>query len=863
ENINTRYLRILGFTILNGERYYRTNGDVLINSAGEEKYVFRRAGSDWMLTKNEFLDGQLGSFLYTPHDTLWGKNSRLAYEIGDNILIIDELEVKVYYKASGKLLTIHQLKELAEQAVERPIQVITLSQGWMIKINDEVLDIRMGSYGRAHVHSVSKIDPVLYLHQYGDAVVVENGMEYTLYSGRLDQADYNKFKSLNVNHIHRYKDKYIAISSTRGMALLTPTYVKVINPISDINRMVDGILTFNGDYWMVKRNVGVIGMGMEYDDVPAEIRSKISPSYGLQSFPFNGRRLVIDQHIYPHFGIDFIRPTAEELKDWGGDVYLRFCAALIQQIDAQSLFLQNDNHIFKLTVGDGFLRCDTILIDKSRHIYGFDSFKHKGETRYWVSYWDHFVLYDENWEEIRNYAIPKVRNVLSIGDELVVCSHLSGLFIIDKDRVEKVVINNLQANSHLSKADFLNGTFYVLGNSGLMYQDSAFVVQQLRSRHPIALANVYREFTVETNGGLFEIAIQISDSSLAIATSVGLIEWKVPATSAVQVNNLEELYTIYNRLTTELAYLFTERSKDTWEQISMEQSMTKKSDNLYYLIDNNGTYYFYDTYKWWVTPPVWLILTFSGLFFLLILYLIRLFFVRSLQRRVQKMSLKFGYEPMKGNIDLPSSLSLVNHDLGGSISVIHTLLGAMKSNPEVSKDELTVVQNLLQETRNSISSRIMKLCSREESAKESLSVIVRELKGEIAAYAKLKSVKVEFDYDPELENKEIPCSDLLKRAISITLGNALKFSPSSSKVRVEIAVEDDLLITKVEDNGPGLQPGWKIDSGIKKPGSSGEFGSGIALKIIQPLIEMVDGQITLENRTDRRGAIAIIKLPLN
>jgi len=71
--------------------------------------------------------------------------------------------------------------------------------------------------------------------------------------------------------------------------------------------------------------------------------------------------------------------------------------------------------------------------------------------------------------------------------------------------------------------------------------------------------------------------------------------------------------------------------------------------------------------------------------------------------------------------------------------------------------------------------------------------------------------------------------------------------------------QDGMLVVRIEDEGPGLQSTSNlfVPFFTTKPG-----GSGIGLALSRQIAEGHGGTLALENRTDRRGTRATLRLPL-
>lgn len=104
---------------------------------------------------------------------------------------------------------------------------------------------------------------------------------------------------------------------------------------------------------------------------------------------------------------------------------------------------------------------------------------------------------------------------------------------------------------------------------------------------------------------------------------------------------------------------------------------------------------------------------------------------------------------------------------------------------------------------------------------------------------------------------------LLRHVLINLIDNALKFSPSESRVDVELLARGNALICRVADRGPGLpadQHGM-FDRFHRLEGSDRVGGSGLGLWIAKNFVEAVRGSIAASNR-EGGGAVFEIALPL-
>jgi signal transduction histidine kinase len=104
----------------------------------------------------------------------------------------------------------------------------------------------------------------------------------------------------------------------------------------------------------------------------------------------------------------------------------------------------------------------------------------------------------------------------------------------------------------------------------------------------------------------------------------------------------------------------------------------------------------------------------------------------------------------------------------------------------------------------------------------------------------------------------------LEQVLNNLIGNAVKYSPHGSRVRVGVTGEEDWISVFVSDEGPGISP--SLQSQIFRPFSRGPSeheeveGIGLGLYVSKRILERHGGSIEVSS-TDGRGATFQAKLP--
>jgi PAS domain S-box-containing protein len=106
----------------------------------------------------------------------------------------------------------------------------------------------------------------------------------------------------------------------------------------------------------------------------------------------------------------------------------------------------------------------------------------------------------------------------------------------------------------------------------------------------------------------------------------------------------------------------------------------------------------------------------------------------------------------------------------------------------------------------------------------------------------------------------------LERALVNVIGNALKYAPGDSPVRIELAVEGDAALVTVTDQGPGIPPdevAHIFQRFFRASNTRRRIeGSGLGLFISRKVIEAHGGEATVQSELGR-GTTIRFRLPLN
>ena len=102
---------------------------------------------------------------------------------------------------------------------------------------------------------------------------------------------------------------------------------------------------------------------------------------------------------------------------------------------------------------------------------------------------------------------------------------------------------------------------------------------------------------------------------------------------------------------------------------------------------------------------------------------------------------------------------------------------------------------------------------------------------------------------------------LLQQILQNLLQNALRYTPPGGTLRLHSYLENDHFILSIRDEGPGIDESVDLFSPFKRGKESP--GAGLGLFLVRSAVDTLGGSIELRNRRNGRGAIAILRLPLD
>jgi signal transduction histidine kinase len=176
--------------------------------------------------------------------------------------------------------------------------------------------------------------------------------------------------------------------------------------------------------------------------------------------------------------------------------------------------------------------------------------------------------------------------------------------------------------------------------------------------------------------------------------------------------------------------------------------------------------------------------------------------------------------------------------------------GLLKSNARAGR----LVVQLLSLTRTDISP------SQRLSATVDLEALGQDSLAELAAVAKAKGIELDLESHPGslVQGDE----ESMRMLVDNLVGNAIKYSPAGSTVRVRVHREHDTVQLHVIDEGPGIAPELRarvFDRFYRAPGQD-QPGSGLGLAIAKSVADRHGASLELSDGPDATGLLVRVRL---
>lgn len=138
---------------------------------------------------------------------------------------------------------------------------------------------------------------------------------------------------------------------------------------------------------------------------------------------------------------------------------------------------------------------------------------------------------------------------------------------------------------------------------------------------------------------------------------------------------------------------------------------------------------------------------------------------------------------------------------------------------------------------------------------------IRSLVFSFESYAERKNITLNTNIPKEQEEAYFD-SDKLEKILSNLLSNAFKYTPNGGTVSVNVSYDECHYYFSIDDTGPGIAQEElpRIFERFYRVESAEEMGSGIGLALVKELVDLQNGEITVQSEPNQLTSFKV-KLP--
>ena len=211
------------------------------------------------------------------------------------------------------------------------------------------------------------------------------------------------------------------------------------------------------------------------------------------------------------------------------------------------------------------------------------------------------------------------------------------------------------------------------------------------------------------------------------------------------------------------------------------------------------------------------------------------------------------------------------HDLKNPILNIKALTDHLKNGKtQEIKEKMTEMISTSADKMTMLINRLVKLAQIETQEfslnlkKENVCELVKEVVSENEPLALRKEQEITFKYDPDC--KANIDRFWMKEVFDNLINNAIKYSPKRKSIEVTLKNTEGELQFEVKDEGQGFSENdmLKIFQKFSKLSSTptgDETSTGLGLSIVKTLVELHNGNISVESEGKNKGSRMLVKIP--
>lgn len=213
-------------------------------------------------------------------------------------------------------------------------------------------------------------------------------------------------------------------------------------------------------------------------------------------------------------------------------------------------------------------------------------------------------------------------------------------------------------------------------------------------------------------------------------------------------------------------------------------------------------------------------------------------------------------------------LAAVSHDLRTPLSSIKASVSSLRQHDVAwSLDEVEEFLATIDEETDRLNGLIGNLLDLSRLQTNTLRILERDVGLEEITPAAIASLgelafRVDSYIDETLPRVRVD-PGLLERSVANLVANAVTWSPTNARVRVDAAFIDDHIDLRVIDTGPGIPIAFRgqVFEPFQRLGDRGANGVGLGLAVARGFITAMAGSLTVED-TPGGGTTMVVSLPV-
>ena len=241
--------------------------------------------------------------------------------------------------------------------------------------------------------------------------------------------------------------------------------------------------------------------------------------------------------------------------------------------------------------------------------------------------------------------------------------------------------------------------------------------------------------------------------------------------------------------------------------------------------------------------------------------------IRELADTINEMSTKISQnEKMQGEF-----ISQLSHELRTPLTVINGWSETLLADDNMS-DETRQGMKIISSEAKRLTGMVTELLdfTRMQDGRMTLNVEMTDIRSEFEDTVYMYSSRLAQDgitleyLENDADIPEIPCDGQRLRQVFLNvLDNAAKHGRDGKRIEASIAYENDQVVVRIRDFGPGI-PEDELGLVKKKfyKGSSKARGTGIGLAVCEEIMQLHNGSLTLDNAPGG-GTLVTIALPVS